>query len=71
MAKWVELPDCVSGVALGAAEIVLSDDLSNAGIATCKVYYPPVIPDPNDPNSGISNSQLDTLTGQGAAATGN
>lgn len=64
-ARWVELPDCASGVPLGADDIPLTDDLSNAGIATCKSYTPPVInSNPSNPNNGITNSQLDSLTGQ-------
>lgn len=65
-ARWVELPDCTSGQALGADDIPLTDDLSNAGIATCKSYTPPSInTNPANPNNGLTNSQLDSLTGQG------
>merc|ERR1719465_283786 len=37
--KWVELPDCGYGT-LGADEVPLASDLSNAIIATCKGYDP-------------------------------
>ena len=37
-ARWVELPDCPSAATLSLPEIVLKEDLSNAIIATCKVF---------------------------------
>jgi len=42
-ARWVELPDCAGQ--LGANDIPLKDDLSNAIIATCKSYHPHATPD--------------------------
>ena len=43
-AKWVELPDC--GNSLGANDVPLRNDLTNAAIATCKGYWK------NPPTSG-------------------
>jgi len=36
--SWVELPDCKWS--LGADDVPLKDDLSNAIIATCKAFTP-------------------------------
>ena len=50
-ARWVELPDCKSAATLALPDIELKADLSNAIIATCKVFkgiYPdpvPAVPD--------------------------
>jgi hypothetical protein len=37
-ARWVELPDCKSAATLSLPDIALKADLSNAIIATCKVF---------------------------------
>jgi hypothetical protein len=50
-ARWVELPDCKSAATLTLPDIALNADLSNAIIATCKVFKgiyitpPPTPPD--------------------------
>jgi hypothetical protein len=50
-ARWVELPDCKSAATLSLPDIALKADLSNAIIATCKVFKgiyvtpPPATPD--------------------------
>ena len=46
-ARWVELPDCKSAATLALPDIELKADLSNAIIATCKVFrgiYPDPVP---------------------------
>ena len=37
-ARWIELPDCKSAATLSLPDIALKEDLSNAIIATCKVF---------------------------------
>jgi hypothetical protein len=37
-ARWIELPDCKSAAVLTLPDIELKRDLSNAIIATCKVF---------------------------------
>ena len=50
-ARWIELPDCKSAAVLSLPDIALLPDLSNAIIATCKVFKgiyitpPPTPPD--------------------------
>ena len=46
-ARWIELPDCKSIAVLALPDIALKADLSNAIIATCKVFrgiYPAPVP---------------------------
>ena len=50
-ARWVELPDCKSASTLSLPDIALNADLSNAIIATCKVFrgvYTTPTPTPPD-----------------------
>ena len=50
-ARWVELPDCPSAATLALPNIALRADLSNAIIATCKVWrgiYAAPVPTPAD-----------------------
>ena len=50
-ARWIELPDCKSAATLSLPDIELKADLSNAIIATCKVFkgiYPAPVPVPAD-----------------------